>query len=274
MTEFWDTDLRQTVRNSERLIQRNTRAKDIVDWLEDYTDVGPTSSNQGTARLPFQRWFHFKEAFSPKFVADVLGSLPYRVDRCADPFGGSGTTAVTCRMLGLKSTSIEVNPFLADLIQAKLTPMSAAKFCAKYNRLIAGLTHRKVDDSPIPGMPPTLNEPGVDGKFVFSSDVYRTARAIIRRSKSMDEDQARLLRVLLGSILVANSNVTINGKGRRYRSDWSRTRKSGLDLIESLDEAVDEAAADLTRNSLVFRKGGRKFSAETPKGGTGSSHGS
>lgn len=249
MTEFWETDLHQTVRNSERLVHRKTRAKDVVDWLEQYTEAGPTSSNQGTANLPFQRWFHFKEAFSPKFVADTLGSLPYRVEKCADPFAGSGTTAVTCRMLGIKSVGVEVNPFLADLIQAKLTPVSASEFCAKYERLVSGLTIKSVDKAAIPGMPPTLQEPGPDGRFVFSADVFRTARAIIRRSASMDPDQARLLRVLLGSVLVPNSNVVINGKGRRYRRDVSRAQKTGDDLIRSLDDVVDIAVADLTRFS-------------------------
>lgn len=127
--------------------------------------------------------------------------------------------------------------------------LSAADFCARYERLINTLTPRKIDDAAIPGMPLTLKKPGVNGKFVFSSDVYRTARAILRRSRSMEEDQARLLRVLLGSVLVPNSNVTINGKGRRYRKTRARVQKSGADLIASLDEAVDEAAADLTRFS-------------------------
>lgn len=238
MTEFWDIDLQQTVRNTERLVQRRTRAKDVGDWFEDYAAIAPTSSNQGVANLPFQRWFHFKEAYSPKFVADVLASLPYRVDRCADAFGGSGTTAVTCRMLGLKSISVEVNPFLADLIRAKLTPVSAAAFCAHYDRIVTDISPCDADDAPIPGMPATLREPGTNGKFVFSADVYRTVRAILRRSRSMDANHARLLRVLLGSVLVVNSNVIINGKGRRYRRDAARLRFTGADLIESLDEAV------------------------------------
>jgi hypothetical protein len=255
MTDFWQTKLKQTVRNSEGLVQRRTRAKDVVDWLTEYTDEGPTSSNQGVAKVPFQRWFHFKEAFSPKFVADVLASLPYRVERCLDPFGGSGTTAMTCRMLGLRSTTIEVNPFLADLIQAKTTPISASSFCAKYEHLISSLVLRDIDKRVPTGMPLTLAEPGVKGRFVFSKDVYQTVRAIARRSRYLDDDQARLLRVLLGSVLVGNSNVTINGKGRRYRrSTWS---KSGEDLIESLDEAVDAATADLTRFAGL-PKGGQR----------------
>jgi hypothetical protein len=36
------------------------------------------------------------------------------------PVEGSGTTTVTCRMLGISSTVVEVKPFLADLIKAKL----------------------------------------------------------------------------------------------------------------------------------------------------------
>ncbi|MCG2670113.1 site-specific DNA-methyltransferase [Bradyrhizobium sp. GCM10023182] len=215
MSEFWDTDLQQTVRNTRKLVQRQTRARDVTDWLEDYAEIGPPSSNQGTANVPFQRWFHFKEAFSPKFVADVLASLPYRVERCLDPFGGSGTTALTCRMLGINSTTVEVNPFLADLIRTKLAPLSPSSFCAKYERILSTLVIRKADEALIAGMPATLKEPGVSGKFVFSADVYSTARAILRRSNYLHEDQARLLRILLGSVLVANSNVTINGKGRR-----------------------------------------------------------
>jgi hypothetical protein len=158
MTEFWESSLAETVANSERLTTSPRRSRDIAEWLGLYAETAPTSSNQGTANLPFQRWFHFKEAFSPKFVADTLGSLPYKVDICLDPFGGSGTTAMTCRMLGVGSASIEVNPFLADLIDAKLSPIAPADFCAGYERLISNLKITKADRAAIPGMPLTLKE--------------------------------------------------------------------------------------------------------------------
>src|SRR5829696_6085266 len=159
MTEFWRAPLAETVRNSRRLARRRVPLSDVGNWLEGYAEAAPTSSNQGAANIPFQRWFHFKEAFSPKFVADTLGALPYKVGRCLDPFGGSGTTAVTCRMLGISSTVIEVNPFLADLIEAKLTPVSAARFCEIYDRLLLQLRIESEDSLPIEGMPPTMAEP-------------------------------------------------------------------------------------------------------------------
>lgn len=249
MTEFWRAPLAETVRTSRRLAHRRVGLSDVGNWLECYTEDAPTSSNQGAASIPFQRWFHFKEAFSPKFVADTLGSLPYKVDRCLDPFGGSGTTAVTCRMLGISSDVVEVNPFLADLIEAKLTPLPAAKFCATYDRLLSDLKIKPSDGLPITGMPPTMAEPGVKNRFVFAADVYAMIRAIVRKSADLPADEARLLRVLLGSVLVPNSNVTINGKGRRYRRGWETRRRSAADLIASLDDAVDMAAADLTSYS-------------------------
>lgn len=253
MSEFWESTLAETVRKSERLSTSPTRSRDVADWFGLYAEAAPTSSNQGTAKLPFQRWFHFKEAFSPKFVADTLGSLPYKVETCLDPFGGSGTTAVTCRMLGISSASVEVNPFLADLIEAKLSPLAPAAFCAAYEGLITGLEITEADKAPIVGMPVTLTEPGLKDRYVFPADVYQTVRAIGRMSSSLQPDQARLLRVLLGSVLVPNSNVVINGKGRRYRRAWQSKEKSTADLIASLDAAVDMAAADLTKFSGLPR---------------------
>lgn len=247
MGEFWEAPLAETVRISRRLTRNQTRARDIAEWLSVYSDEAPTSSGQGTANLAFQRWFHFKEAFSPKFVADTLGSLPYTVSSCLDPFGGSGTTALTCRMLGMSSTSIEVNPFLADLIEAKLGVISASEFCGAYDRLIRKLRVTERDRYHPAGMPPTMTEPGLRGRYVFSSEVYETARALVRSSELLEPTHARLLRVLLGSVLVANSNVVINGKGRRYRSGWQFRQKAGADLIESLDAAVDIAAEDLSK---------------------------
>jgi DNA methylase len=246
VTEFWQASLKETVKNSEDLVRsRSRRKRDVADWFAKYVEPAPTSSNQGSVNLPFQRWFHFKEAFSPKFVADTLAALPYEPNRCLDPFAGSGTTAVTCRMLGVDSVSVEVNPFLADLVTAKTAPVAPADFSGNYNKLIGNLAIAAADKILPSGMPRTFAPPGVEGRYVFSTDVFRTARAIVRRSQAMEPRQARLLRVLLGSVLVENSNVTINGKGRRYRGNWERRRRDGNDLIESLDLAVDNAVQDL-----------------------------
>jgi DNA modification methylase len=253
MTDFWESPNNETVQVPRRLTSGGIRSQDVSSWLRVCHAEAPISSGQGVAELPFQRWFHFKEAFSPKFVANTLGSLPYKITTCLDPFGGCGTTALTCRMLGMASTSIEVNPFLADLIESKVSPVVGAKFSASYDRMIRRLRITERDKGSIRGMPPTLKEPGLHGRYVFNADVYQTIRALIRSSESLPPSQARLLRVLLGSTLISNSNVVINGKGRRYRRGEHHLGKTGADLIESLDLAVGKAITDLSRFSGLPR---------------------
>src|SRR5438309_1820924 len=89
-------------------------------WFGRISNKAIASSNVEAQELPFQRWYRFKEAFSPRFVSTAIASLPRRPNVCVDPFGGSGTTSLTCQFLGVRPVTIEVNPFLADLIESKL----------------------------------------------------------------------------------------------------------------------------------------------------------
>src|SRR4051794_21177051 len=91
----------------------------INAWLKDWISPVPTT-NQGTSSLGLQRWFQFKEAFSPSFVRQIIQDQPHKPSTILDPFSGSGTTALTAQFLGITPTAIEVNPFLADLTEAKL----------------------------------------------------------------------------------------------------------------------------------------------------------
>ncbi len=241
---FWDTELSDTLINSTKIISESQSDK-FNQWFSNYNGDCPTSSNQGTIKLPFQRWFRFKEAFSPKFVADTLSSLPYKVNYCLDPFMGSGTTAITCNMMGINSIGTEVNPFLSDLISSKLTYVSPTLFFRNYKKLINNLEIIDDDYKLSSGMPLSFTEPGIKGRFLFYLNTYSTIRAILRTSALLPANEARLLKVLLGSVLVENSNAIVNGKGRRYRSNWNLRVKTGHDIIVSLNKAVSNALEDI-----------------------------
>lgn len=88
-------------------------------FIEDCFASNLPTTNQGSQEVPFQRWFHFKEAYSPSLVISVIKDLGIEKGHVLDPFGGSGTTALTARLLGMSATTIEVNPFLADIIKTK-----------------------------------------------------------------------------------------------------------------------------------------------------------
>jgi hypothetical protein len=226
------------------------RAHDqYAEWLTSSADGAPTSSNLHSGALAFQRWYNFKEAFSPAFVLHVVESLGFRPTNCVDPFCGSGTTALTCQFLGLPAKTIEVNPFVADVAEAKLVSYSPHSLIAARASLVKRLRHTGVTvDDPFPAAPTTFVQPGVEGRWIYSRQV--ADRIVAYRScieRLPDEVERRLFRVLLGSILIPLSNVVISGKGRRYRSESTRDQTTPADVDRLFEDAFQKALFDITR---------------------------
>ena len=218
----------------------------MENWLSTQNLAAPVSSNVGARNLPFQRWFKFKEAYAPAFVVDSVERCNYPVNHILDPFGGCGTTALTARMMGLNSTSIEVNPFLADVIRAKVTKISPSSFAEACNRIVEKTRVVRRDYTEISGAPATLIEPGVNNRYVYARETYGALRALHRRIQQLETNESRLARVLLGSILVESSNVRIDGKGRRYRQNWQADCVSREQVFERFHRAVTIAVQDLS----------------------------
>lgn len=218
-------------------------------WFSRHAVLAPASTNQDTHDLPFQRWYRFKEAFAPRAVMDAFARLPRMPRTCVDPFGGSGTTALTAQFLGVRPTTVEVNPFLADLIEAKLQQYDGMRLMASYRRVVDGAASARVDAaSLLVDAPPTFLEPGVAGRYIYALDVAERILAYREAIDGLDDaGHARLFRVLLGSALIGLSNVVISGKGRRYRSGWEKRRTDPRMVSRMFEAAFLEAVEDIVR---------------------------
>lgn len=208
-------------------------------------------TNQSALNLPFQRWFKFKEAFSPQFIIDCAKRLPKPPSTCLDPFGGSGTSALTAQFLGIHPTTIEVNPFLADLIEAKLSHYEPEKLRHDYFQVLAASKETRPSMAEwLRDGPPTLVEPGVDGRWVFPRATARKILSIRAAIDAVETPQNRvLLKVVLGSILVSTSNVLVNGKGRKYRRGWETKQKTGADIEAAFRGSFFEVFSDICHYS-------------------------
>lgn len=229
----------------------NSISQSYLDcWMELSEDSFlPSTSNQPALSMPYQRWFKFKEAFAPSFVVETIKRLPKKPDRCLDPFGGSGTTALTCQFLGIESTTIEANPFLADLIQSKLSRYRVNDLHHSY-RLVTRRAKRNLAlngvENCFPGAPRTFVQPGDGERWIFNHEV---AQAIVALRSEIDQivnaSHRRFLRVMLGSKLVEISNVIVNGKGRRYRRSWEKRSTGAADVFLAFDQSCRASLTDL-----------------------------
>ena len=240
------------------------------DWTGDRS-IPTIGTDAGSPPLPFQRWRRFKEAFAPEIVERALSETPGAVRHIADPFGGSGTTALAAQFLGIKPTTIEVNPFLADLIEAKIATLDFDAATASFGRVVERVARGCAPGRPLfSGAPPTFIEPGLDGRYIFSRAVARRIlayRTAIERVP--DEACKRLFRVVLASTAIPASNVVVSGKGRRYRQSWRERERDPRVVDELFHTGVLEAFHDLRRfvsrrclDYVLLRGDARTLSAE------------
>jgi hypothetical protein len=219
----------------------------FANWLGQ-RQIASLGTNAGSDPLPFQNWVRFKEAFAPELVALAIAHTRRPVSHCIDPFGGSGTTALTCQFLGIASTTVEVNPFLADLIASKLHRYDSSALVRSYGAVLAAQARSTATAEHLfAGLPATFVEPGLRGRWIFDRRAADEIAALVDALNVLsDEPSRRLLRVLLGGLLLRVSNVTVSGKGRRYRRNWA-TRTRGESIAPLFASAVKGAFADIHR---------------------------
>ena len=217
-------------------------------WTEGRS-IRSMSTNSGSLELAFQKWRHFKESFTPELVARAVRDSPIPVSRCIDPFGGSGTTALACQFLGVEPVTIEVNPYLADLIEAKLVSYDTDLLAEDLARVLRRSTPSMATTSlPLPlEAPRTLVEPGVAGRWVFDAAVASRLATLLSAVGSVADPNRRLFWTLVGGTLVDLSNVVVNGKGRRYRKSWWLRRRDPQDVERLFTAAAKEAILDIHR---------------------------
>ncbi|EMB4337255.1 hypothetical protein I5462_12555 [Citrobacter freundii] len=220
------------------------------EWINQ-RKIASWGTNFGTSQIAFQGWRHFKEAYVPELIKRAIDESKITVTNCLDPFGGSGTTALACQFLGIHPSTIEVNPYLADLIEAKLSTYNIHALVDDFGFVVKTSYDDIIGfEEYINYLPPTFIEPGVNNRWIFNLDVAKRVYAIISAIKKLDNPvNARLFKVLLGGILVEVSNAIVNGKGRRYRNNWSNRLIEKMKVDELFQSSVKRAISDISKYS-------------------------
>jgi hypothetical protein len=216
------------------------------DWTRE-REIVTFGTNAGSIALPFQGWRNFKEAFAPELIELAVSETTGSVSRIVDPFGGSGTTALAAQFLGIEPTTIEVNPYLADLIEAKISTIDLDAAAAAFGRVVVRAQQIAVPAGVLfPGAPPTFVEPGVKGRYLFPRAIAgRIAAYRVAIAELPNPDIRRLFTVILASATVPTSNVIVSGKGRRYRRGWEKRLIDPATIDDWFQDGVLRALYDL-----------------------------
>lgn len=232
------------------------------DWVDQRT-LHTIGTNHGSRPVPFQSWQKFKEAFAPELISRAVHESELEVRSLVDPFGGSGTTALAAQFLGIHPITFEVNPYLADVIEAKLTHYDLDDLRNDISTVVTSLAEppalskQSLSDAHS-HLPPTFVEPGINHRWLFSSAVAQLILSTLDSiSRVKNADHRRLMRVALGGTLVGLSNTRVSGKGRRYRTNWEARQKSretaASTIQEALHSALDDVAKYNDRNCQSFQ---------------------
>jgi DNA modification methylase len=223
-------------RKGQRELSRNVkvnRKPRIIDYNGDFGELVLFSSNK---YQPVHRWYQIVEGFSSELVRRIIGEQEGLPQVCIDPFGGVGTTALTCQEIGVKCISFENNPFFYSVARTKLrTDYDPAEFQAliskfeKHLKLVA--TKPKLPELEST----TFFETKGKERWIFNIPVAYGITDILTKLTEMEGSEATykgLFHTALAAILVLVSNVFRNGKCMSYKENWKERRISRRDVHE------------------------------------------
>lgn len=182
-------------------------------------------------------WLRLTPAYSVRVVEELIEHTKGHL-RVLDPFCGTATTALSAAYRGHDATTIDINPFLVWLGQAKTDHYSEAviartrEACGKVLQLVA-----VTKDAP-PSAPPIHNierwwSPGA---LTFLCHL----RNAIAETTDPASQEATLLKVAFCRTLIACSNAAFNHQSMSFKD------------VPQAEFDIEEDFASLFRNDLSF----------------------
>lgn len=190
-------------------------------------------------RRPIHRWYPFIEGYSSELVRQALEDA---VDTASvfDPFGGSGTTALTAAMLGISSAFGEANPYMAWVTDVKVNV--AARLAGDSGlaelRTVALNPRGLIDGMRTPQHPLLAID---DRRDYFPDGVALNAIKLLGAlEQRFDGDLLALGKLAVATSLIPASNMIRRTDLRRRRSDDAPPANFWHEVSANLHMIVDD----------------------------------
>lgn len=224
------------------------------DYTNQYSNLVTFTPNKNT---PIHRWYPLVEGYSTDFVRNIIEEQEIRPEFCFDPFGGIGTTALTCYEMGIKCVSIEASPFFYDVSNIKInfSNLSSDTLEKLINKIAISLSKSKLLVEHPKLQSKTFFENSKREKWVFhqsaSNGIFDIVKSIDKICKDENEEYKKVFKISLATILQEVSNVFKNGKCLSYKKKWKEKKYEREEVHQFfLKHAKDVILEDLKNIDL------------------------
>jgi len=193
-------------------------------------------------REPIHSWYSYLEGYSSCLIDDIVMQIgPENIHTIFDPFCGTGTTALVASSHGIKSYYCETNPFMRQVIEAKINAVKSlrdSKICSSFlEQLLYKLENYNYQLR--------FDEVRWEGfeKF-FDSDVLSRLQEMKKLVDTIeDEASHNIALILLASVTVRASKMIRQGD-LRFAKD-SEKKEGDKDVVSNFIAKIKTAIQDI-----------------------------
>jgi 16S rRNA G966 N2-methylase RsmD len=211
-------------------------------------------------------WLRLTPAYSVKVVDEILENYPDIPDHVLDPFCGTATTALCAASCGFRATTVEINPFLVWLANAKTATYTAANIvstrhaCAEALAMLGKKAFQTMPEPPIHNIARWWSEPA----RVFLCGL----RPAIELVTEPNSPERALLLVAFCRTLIALSNAAFNHQSMSFRDGNQGELALPADLTASFQDDLNhvlKGAATSPSGEISILHGDARALSQIPK---------
>lgn len=191
---------------------------------------------------PIHRWYPYLEGYSSCLVDDIITDIgPENIKVICDPFCGTGTTSLVASSHGIKSYYCETNPFMQQVIEAKINAVKRLRDRNTYSKYLKAFL-KKLENCNFELYPQVPTWDGFE-KF-FEPNVLSQLQALhFKVSEIPDIDTRSIALILLASVTVRASKMVRRGDLRFAKGN--EKSKEDKDIVSNFINKVWEAIRDI-----------------------------
>jgi hypothetical protein len=193
--------------------------------------LSPRITFRGNLRSTRHGWLRLTPAYSVELVRELVAARSRPDLPVLDPFCGTGTTLTACAEQGIACHTVDINPFLRWLAEAKSRPYTAADL-SKASSLVGAMSRAASKGSAQAWVPPLHNIEKWWDERTLPALSRAFAELSGKRGKARDLAALAFCRTLVDA-----GNVSF-----RHQSMSFRARAAGVDVGQLLTAAFEALA--------------------------------